>query len=52
MSHELRTPLNSMLAVSALLLDDRESRLAPEAGAESPFRARSAAGVPRDRADG
>jgi signal transduction histidine kinase/DNA-binding response OmpR family regulator len=30
MSHEFRTPLNSMLALSALLLDDRESPLTVE----------------------
>ena len=38
MSHEFRTPLNSMLALSALLLDDRESPLAPEqAGRSATF---------------
>jgi signal transduction histidine kinase/CheY-like chemotaxis protein len=30
MSHEFRTPLNSMLALSALLLDDRQRPLDPE----------------------
>ncbi len=30
MSHEFRTPLNSMLALSALLLDDRDSSLTAE----------------------
>lgn len=30
MSHEFRTPLNSMLALSALLLDDRDSPLTAE----------------------
>src|SRR5262245_34238060 len=30
MSHEFRTPLNSMLALSALLLEDRDAPLTPE----------------------